>query len=138
MYKNIFRALLSVVLITCTMAYASQTYLVCGSDEDGCDLNHPSMGCMCFPYNDASANRTHCLHFGATLTCKPLKAGATQCPTGDFSAPSQAACLALAYQSQTNPPCNRFLDKQHQHAITASYCQSHDIPIENSDGSVSA
>ncbi|MDF1797515.1 MAG: hypothetical protein P1U63_13360 [Coxiellaceae bacterium] len=137
MYKVFKRVTAVALLLSATLSFAGGGYLVCGSDEDGCDLNHPDIGCMCFPYDQINANRTHCLHFGAKLTCKPLKAGATQCPAGDFSAPSQASCLALAYQSEANPPCSHFLDKQHQQVITANYCQSHHIPIENADGSVS-
>ncbi len=132
MIKSLLRGAATLALIASTFAYAGTTYLVCGSDEDGCDLKHPNAGCMCFPYNDVTANQPYCLHFGASITCKPRPANATKCPGGDWQAKSQASCLALAYQSEENPPCYHFSSGR---AITRQMCDQHHVVKCHADGS---
>jgi hypothetical protein len=101
--------------------FASQQYLLCGPDEDGCpDDGHQY--CACIPFNEAASGQPFCMDFDAR-TCKPLKDSPNCDPNFIFK--TQAECLAMIYQSDSVPACQM---------TTLSLCKADGSYICGEDG----
>lgn len=94
-------SLLFILSIFSTSSIASQKYILCGPDEDGCYQGIYSH-CNCIPYNEQQGNQAYCLDFD-TMRCYPL----TQKPDCDTALISkdQASCLSTIFQSEPEPGC---------------------------------
>lgn len=100
----------------------AKQYLLCGTDEDGCNAKNPN-SCLCMPYDgDAVANAPYCLDL-SNVSCHPL-ASTPNC-NQDNIYPNQATCLATAFQSEPNPPCSK---------TSESFCIHHKIARCTQDG----
>jgi hypothetical protein len=94
-------------------SYADEKYFLCGTDEDGC-LPDSYAYCVCMPYDDALASQPYCLNLD-NVSCRPLSL-VSNCESGSIYK-DQATCLAVAFQSEPEPPCvlthKDFCVKQH-------------------------
>lgn len=100
----IYRTLIINSLVTVLMlgtAEASQTYFLCGSDEDGCSPNDYS-ACFCIPYDGLLASKPYCLNLDE-VACIPLSQK-KDC-SSELIMKDQNTCLAVAFQSEPEPPC---------------------------------
>lgn len=106
-------------------SYANEKYFLCGPDEDGCSADSYQY-CLCMPQDDALSSQPYCLDFD-NVSCKPLSL-MPNCHSGDIFR-DQATCLAVAFQSEPEPPC-ALTDKD--------FCVQHHIPSCDKDGGVSS
>ncbi|MCC5791469.1 MAG: hypothetical protein JJT82_02510 [Legionellaceae bacterium] len=106
-FSAIYRRLLSTLIFAATLQlspqvhYSNSLYFLCGPDEDGCS-EAMSQHCFCIPYHTVHANTAWCLDM-ESLSCTPL-AQVKHCEPG-FQYPSQGHCLAVIFQSTSEPPC---------------------------------
>lgn len=100
---------------------ASDEFLLCGPDEDGC-YEEISQWCACIPYNREHGESEYCLDFDKR-TCRPLHE-IPEC-TQRFIFPNQATCLATLFQSSPSHPCE---------PVNREYCLSHGTPFCAPDG----
>lgn len=100
---------------------ASDEFLLCGPDEDGC-YEDISQWCACIPYDRNYGENAFCFDFDKR-TCKPLHEvpGCIQ----RFIFPNQATCLATLFQSSPHHPCEQ---------VSREYCVSHKTPVCAPDG----
>ncbi len=113
-----FLILLMSLQITC---YGHELYYLCGSDEDGCSpLAYE--GCLCSPNDGALSSKPYCLDLD-NVSCVPL----SKMPNcrKDYIIKDQASCLAVAYQSEPDPPCL---------PTTKEFCVKHHIALCQQDG----
>lgn len=93
---------------------------MCGPDEDGC---YPDIYpyCLCMPY-DNLASQPYCLDLD-NVSCVPLSLR-PHCPSG-YITKNQASCLATAFQSEPDPPCQ---------LKTKKFCTENHVPLCEKDG----
>lgn len=117
-FKGIIGILLTFIA---TFAFGYERYFLCASDEDGCD-EYTYSYCACIPYNTIYAQTPHCLNFD-NLTCT-AQAETANCDPA-FIYKTQGECLAVMYQSVSNPPCA---------LVTHDFCIEHQSKICNLNG----
>lgn len=105
--------------------YADEPYFLCGSDEDGCSSDNYS-ACFCMPYDGALATQSYCLNL-KEVSCKPLSS-LPKCDSG-LVFKDQGTCLAVAFQSEPQPPCQ---------LTTQTFCQAHQALICDKDGGMNS
>lgn len=116
---NFFLTLLFFLLMMTTCR--AENYFLCGPDEDGCSPSDYS-SCLCMPFDGPESQQPYCLDFNE-VACIPLQQQ-PQCLNG-IILNNQSECLATAFQSEPEPPCQT-ADK--------SFCQKHHIPLCKRDG----
>lgn len=103
------------------LSFAQGKDFLCGPDEDGCSPGEYQW-CLCMPYDGALASHPYCLHF-ENLSCVPLSQS-PDCPR-PYIFKDQGTCLAVAFQSEPEPPCP---------LVNEKFCREHHIAICQKDG----
>lgn len=110
-------ALTLILALLCNHAYCSDSYYLCGSDEDGC---WDYRSCACIPAQNIDT--PFCLDLD-TLSCSPLAQKPDCYPL--FIHKNQSECLATLFQSEPTPPCT---------LVSETFCIEHHILICDAEG----
>lgn len=122
----LYRLLIGCLLITSTATtFGADAFFLCGPDEDGCSAEYYS-SCLCMPVDAQGQHQPYCLDFDQ-VACVPL-AQQPGCPRA-HQFPDQASCVATAFQSEPEPPCER---------TTGDFCREHRVPICGVDGGLAS
>ncbi len=95
----------------------SATYL-CGNDEDGCRKGRPNT-CVCVVSDPH--DQSHCFDHHKLRCVPPLATG--RCRPEETDTKTQGRCLALVWQSEPEPSCQR-LKRPANKTLCAVRCTS--------------